>query len=234
MDKQKKVELLGEFARQMKFSMPSDQKVSLLCKYSEILEQAPLNLVSARDRDHIWCRHILDSLAASSWVTKGENMLDNGSGGGLPGIPLALMTQNRVTLLDSTSRKLNYIRNRIQDTGIENIHFICGRAETEGHGPNREKYDLVISRAMANIFVSLELSLPFVRPGGHLVLWRGCSALKEVEDAGDFITELGARLDRTWKYILPGEVVTRYLVSIVRYREIANKFPRSWKKIRSS
>lgn len=157
-----------------------------------------LNLTAITEPQEAWRRHILDSLTMIQILAElppGARVLDVGSGGGLPGLPLAIcMPSLSFTLLEATGKKVLFLRAVAQALGLANVVVVEGRAETVGHdrgektgsgrvGGHREKYDVVMARAVGRIHTLAELTIPFVKIGGRAVLIKGQQAADELKEA---------------------------------------------------
>jgi 16S rRNA (guanine527-N7)-methyltransferase len=138
-----------------------------------LTENRRLNLTAIRDEQEAWRAHVCDSLALLPLIreTQPRSLLDLGSGGGLPGVPVACACPHvQVTLLDATRKKLAAVERIVRDLPVENVVFACGRAETLAHDPGlRERFDAVTARAVAELRVLVEYGAGFVRPDG--VCW---------------------------------------------------------------
>ncbi|MFW6336965.1 MAG: 16S rRNA (guanine(527)-N(7))-methyltransferase RsmG [Phycisphaeraceae bacterium] len=156
-----------------------------------------INLTAIRDADEAWRRLIVDSLTPLPGLDdleEGGSLIDVGSGGGMPGIPLAIGRPDlRVTLLEATGKKARFLESAVRELGLDNVAVVCERAETAGRdAPHRERYDAAVCRAVGPMNVLLELCLPLVRVGGRLLAMKGPKAEEELERAGDALDTLGA------------------------------------------
>ncbi|MFO0962875.1 MAG: 16S rRNA (guanine(527)-N(7))-methyltransferase RsmG [Phycisphaerales bacterium] len=146
------------------------------------------NLTAVTDPAQAWERHIQDSLTLVPFLASSgaQRVIDVGSGGGLPGMPLAIaMPAVRFTLLEATGKKAQFLRETAQALGLENVEVLQERAETAGqdHHAHRAKYDAVVSRAVGRLSVLAELTVPFAKEGGHILAIKGEQAAAEVEEA---------------------------------------------------
>jgi 16S rRNA (guanine527-N7)-methyltransferase len=170
--------------------------VDRLGRYLDLMLETnrSFNLTSITDPEEAWTRHIFDSLTLLPYVsgaiesagTNETRVLDVGSGAGLPGIPLAIaLPAARVTLLEATGKKACFLERIRDELALGNVDIINERAELAGQNPNahREKYDLVLSRAVGQLSTLLELTIPFARTGGLVLAIKGAKANEEVEHA---------------------------------------------------
>jgi len=177
---------------------PTGDDLSRLSRYLDLLLDANsrFNLTSIRDRDTAWRRHIIDSLTLLPMLADlGKcRAIDVGSGGGLPGVPLAITLPDvAMTFLESTGKKANFLRECVKDLSLNKATVLQGRAEDIGNDEaHREKYDAAVCRALGPMNVLLEFTLPFVKVGGWLFAMKGPSVEAELKDAGDALATLGA------------------------------------------
>ncbi len=162
-----------------------------LQRYLQLLLEANerFNLTAVTDPVLAWTRHIQDSLSLVPFIVSAEarTLLDVGSGGGLPGIPLAIVLPDvQVTLLETTGKKAEFLRQTAATLGLRNVQVVQARAEDAGqdHHQYRERFDVVTSRAVGRLAMLLELTVPFARELGTVLSIKGEQAEAEVADAG--------------------------------------------------
>lgn len=133
------------------------------------------NLTSITDPHDVAIKHVVDSGAAALLFEGGENVLDLGTGGGFPGIPLKIIHPGlSMTLLDSSRKKISFLRHVIRTIPLENIRAVEGRAEELAALPDyRGFYDVVISRAFSGLDLMVPMALPFLKPGGRIIAMKG-------------------------------------------------------------
>lgn len=168
---------------------------------------AAMNLTAVRDAEEAWTRHILDSLTLIALLVElppSSKVIDVGSGGGLPGIPLAIcMPQMRFTLLEATGKKAEFLRRVVEHLELPNVQVLESRAEKAAHdrgektaagrsGGHREAYDAAIARAVGRLATLAELVVPFVKINGQALLIKGQAADEEVAEAADALKMLNA------------------------------------------
>ncbi len=170
-------------------------EVAALSKYLDLLYEANerMNLTGVKDRGAAWMKHIFDGLTLVPILQQAEarSVVDVGSGGGLPGLVLAIvLAKIQFTLVESTGKKARFLQETAAKLGLENVRVLTERAEVLGAGTLRESVDVVVSRAVARLPVLLELCLPLVRTGGHFVAIKGEQAAAEVASSVHALGEL--------------------------------------------
>ncbi|HRP62829.1 MAG TPA: 16S rRNA (guanine(527)-N(7))-methyltransferase RsmG [Phycisphaerales bacterium] len=183
------------------------------------------NLTTVTDPAEAWIRHILDSLSLLSVIASAEpkTIMDVGSGGGLPGIPLAIVLPHvQFTLLEATGKKATFLQEVVHEMGLTNVQVVNDRAETVGCDREhyREKYDMVTSRAVGRLAVLLELTSPFARAGGHVVAIKGEKAQEEIEEAKGALHRLHCQVAETIR------TATNTIVVIEKLRPTPKMYPR--------
>ncbi|MFT3921653.1 MAG: 16S rRNA (guanine(527)-N(7))-methyltransferase RsmG [Myxococcales bacterium] len=172
-----------------------------LASYLELLLAAnqAFNLTAITSVGEAWVKHVGDSLSLFgdlSALPAGARVVDLGSGGGLPAIPLALALPSlSFTLVESTGKKARFLEQTAATLGLANLRVVSERAETFGQGPERERFDAATSRALSRLPVLLELSLPLVRVGGVKLAIKGEQAEQEVQEAQRALGVLGGRFE---------------------------------------
>jgi len=167
----------------------STPQLETLSRYVEdVLEvNRRMNLTAARDAETVWMRHVFDSLLLMPYLKSDtdQRALDLGSGGGFPGLVLAIVRPDmRWTLVDSVGKKARFLGEEAERLGLENVEASSERAEVLGRDPAyRGQYHVVTARAVARLNVLLELTVPLLRRGGHLLAMKGEKAPEEIKEA---------------------------------------------------
>ena len=200
-------------------------------RYYELLISAneKFNLTSITERSEVFMKHFLDSLQLLTWRKRlTGSLLDVGSGAGLPGFPLKIVCPElSLTLLDSSRKRVAFLQETAQELGLEQVVALHGRAEDFGRNQAyRERFPLVISRAVARLSVLCELCLPFVEPGGYFVAYKGPDGTAELVAAQTALKELGGRHELTLPYLLPQNMGQRLLILIKKEEATPIKYPR--------
>ncbi len=190
-----------------------------------------INLTAIIDPDGIRVRHFLDSLSVVTVNTfqDGAFIVDIGTGAGFPGLPLAIaFPQTRVTLIDSTGKKITFLDHVIKTLGLSNVRTLKARAEEAGHiSHHRAKYDVVLARAVARLPGLVEYMLPLARVGGRCIAMKGDTAQQEADDAKRALKILGGKLSRIEGVRLPDVESTHQLVVIEKTDPTPKGYPRS-------
>lgn len=194
-------------------------------KYQEMLIETnkKFNLTSIDDPKEIKIKHFEDSLTIKNYINKGMKVLDIGSGAGFPGIPLRIEKDFNLTLIDSVNKKVNFMNEVIEELGLDNTRAIHVRAEDFAKD-HREEFDLVISRAVANLSTLLEYGLPFLKVGGIFIAMKGPKAEEEIEEAQNALKILGGEFINIDTIDLHGN--TRKNILIKKVRSTKKKYPR--------
>ncbi|MBN2448302.1 MAG: 16S rRNA (guanine(527)-N(7))-methyltransferase RsmG [Phycisphaerae bacterium] len=215
------------------FELSADEHARL-DRYVRLLldENTRLNLTGTRDAADFWRAHVCDSLALLPLIGEREprTLLDLGTGGGLPGIPLACVCPElSVTLMDSTQKKLVALERVIAALELENAVTLCGRAEALAHDPkHRESFDAVVVRAVGDLRICIEYAAGFVKPGGQAWFYRSCqSAEQDVTPAEHAASRCRMTRVETRIYALPGPHGERAFVIYRKDRDLPKSLPRA-------
>lgn len=172
-----------------------DEATERLDRLARLISTSPHNLVARSERGAVRERHIEEcrALAPVLGARSGTSWLDLGTGGGLPGLVLAILQPEVAwTLLDSTRKKVEAVRGFAEELGLRNVAVVAGRAEQLGRDPAyRERFEGVVSRAVAPLPVLIELCRGFVGAGGRVVAVKGPRWREEVVASGPALRELG-------------------------------------------
>lgn len=223
--------LLMDSLLKMDFAV-DEEKINQLNKYYEMLveKNKVMNLTAITEYDEVVIKHFVDSLAISKVydMIPVKNIIDIGTGAGFPGMVLKIFYPDiQFTLLDSLNKRVGFLKEVADELSLNKIDAIHGRAEDYARQPNhREKYDLCVSRAVANLSTLAEYSLPFVKKGGYFVAYKAEDCLDEVKAAEKAISMLGGKIENTVMYKIPNSDITRAFVIIKKVNSISGKYPR--------
>ena len=210
----------------------TDKQVCQLDKYYEMLveKNKVMNLTAITEYRDVVIKHFADSLAIinSFNIEKVSSMIDIGTGAGFPGIVLKIVFPDiRVTLLDSLNKRINFLNEVINELSLKDICTIHGRAEDFAHNASyREKFDLCVSRAVANLSTLSEYCIPFVKIGGNFISYKAGDCSEEVDNAKTAILKLGGEIINICEYVLPDTDIQRNFVNIRKNIKTKNIYPR--------
>ena len=208
----------------------SDNQLEKFDKYMRLLLEwnEKINLTSIVEPDEVKIKHFLDSLTVLKYIHDDDKVIDIGTGAGFPGIPLKIMKPDaKITLLDSLNKRINFLNIVIEELGLKNIETIHGRAEEFARNKMyREKYDVAVSRAVANLSTLTEYMLPFVKVGGKCICMKGANVKEEVDKAKNAIQELGGKIEKIDNFYLSNNDNERNIIIIKKIKETKSKYPR--------
>lgn len=189
-----------------------------------------MNLTGITEYEEVLVKHFIDSLAINKYmdINKEIKVMDIGTGAGFPGLPLKIAFENiDITLLDSLNKRIKFIEEVVLANELEKIEPIHGRAEDIARKEQyREKYDLCVSRAVANLSSLSEYCLPFVKVGGYFVSYKAGNSEEEINESKKAIKLLGGKIDKVENFTLPGTDITRTFVFIKKEQSTSKKYPR--------
>lgn len=212
----------------------SDEQINQLDIYAKFLLEynKTTNLTAIKDIDSVYLKHFFDCSIITKYYDFNNvtNLLDIGTGAGFPGIVLKILFPGmKITLLDSNNKKIRFLESIIEKLQLKKIELIYDRAENYIK-KHREEYDLVISRAVADLSVLIELGLPFVKVEKDFLAMKGNPTI-EIKDSIFAIGCLGGNLKDIIQFNLPIEKSARSIVIIKKIKPTNNSYPREYDKI---
>jgi 16S rRNA (guanine527-N7)-methyltransferase len=230
------MERLIEGCQALGLRLTDQQLEAFQCYYEELVAwNQKFNLTAITEYEQVQIRHFVDSL---SCLLAGETrqalgrpqarMIDVGAGAGFPGIPLKLVCPGaRLTLLEATGKKVAFLAHLVERLALPAVTPIKSRAEELAHDlEHREDYDLVLARAVADLPVVVEYTLPFCKVGGFVVAQKGEAGGAEAWGAEGAIRLLGGELRQVVPVELPGLPEDRSLVVVEKVGPTPAKYPR--------
>ena len=216
--------------------LPTDE-IPALMRYANLLveKNKVMNLTAITDPADIATLHFLDSVALLTLADfKGKTVADVGTGAGFPGMPLRIVEPEiRLTLLDSLNKRIDFLKEVRDDLGFTDVNCVHARAE-EFAAEHRESFDIVTSRAVANLQMLSELCLPLVKIGGYFLSMKSVDSEEELNAAKRAIKTLGGQVEKVVDYAIPGSDVSHRLIFIKKIAETGKKYPRAFAKIKKN
>ena len=209
---------------------PTDEQIEKFIRYYDLIIEwnEKINLTAITEYKDVMIKHFLDSVSIIKAVDMSSvnSLIDIGTGAGFPGIPIKIMFPDiKITLLDSLKKRLNVLDLIIDELNLKDIYTIHGRAEDIARDPKyREKYDLCVSRAVANLSTLSELCIPFVKPNGKFVSYKSEKADEELEKAKNAIRLLGGKVTSAVSFKIEDNI--RTLIVIDKTESTNKKYPR--------
>lgn len=203
-----------------------EEKFELFCN---ILKEynSKFNLTSLKTDEEIYEKHFIDSLKGEEFFFKNADVLEIGSGGGFPSVPLKIVREDlNFTLIEATEKKCVYLKEVGKRLGFENFEVVNGRAEEKGKEEKyREKFDIVTARAVARLNVLCEYCIPFLKVGGIFVAYKG-DADEEIKEALSAIEILGGKIEDIKKFELSPSSGKRNIIIIRKIKTTPSIYPR--------
>ena len=187
------------------------------------------NLTAIKEDNLVYLKHFYDSLTILKYLDKGK-LLDIGTGAGFPGMVIAICNPNiEVTLLDSNNKKITFLNNLVNKLQLKNVTLIHDRAENYVHN-NKEKFDYVTSRAVAQLRILCELGIPALKIHGLFIAMKG-NLEEELNESKDTIELLNSEILKEEKFKLPVENSNRENLILIKNSSNSDIYPRSYEKI---
>ncbi|MBA7559580.1 16S rRNA (guanine(527)-N(7))-methyltransferase RsmG [Candidatus Atribacteria bacterium 1244-E10-H5-B2] len=213
----------------------NNEQIRKFSRYLELLVQwnQKINLTSLKTPKEIIIKHFLDSISCVKVINKyvnieGISVIDVGAGAGFPGMPIKIIYPSiRLSLLEARKKKTIFLEKVTEEINFQKVKILNGRAEIFGRSVDfREKYDIVISRAVAPLNVLSEYCLPLVRVGGLFIAQKGRSYKQETEKSLKTVQVLGGELIGAENVRIPFINQERYLLVIKKIKDTPSKYPR--------
>lgn len=205
---------------------------NLLLKWNE-----KINLTAITDDFDIIMKHFVDCLEVTKYINRNSKIIDIGTGAGLPGLVISIFFDDniKVTLVDSLNKRINFLNEVVKSLDLKNISIIHGRAEELGNKEEyREKYDYVVSRAVAPLNVLSEYDSPFLKVNGKALFLKGNRVKDEIDISKKAFEILKLKIKNiyNYNYTVNVEEYSRSIVEIIKINHTPKKYPRNYGKIK--
>ena len=210
----------------------SADQITKFEEYYKILIEwnSVMNLTGITDHEEVITKLFFDSLTClkAGIDFKGAKVIDIGTGAGFPGMPIKiLIDQVEMNLLDSLNKRINFLKEVCSKLDISDVNFFHGRAEDYGqNSKHREKYDIVISRAVADLGILSEYAIPFLKIGGCFIAEKSSNSTEEIEKSKEAIRILGGEVEDVVEIKVPGIERINFIVVIRKLKKTPIKYPR--------
>lgn len=223
--------ILEERINELSITLNEKQKNQFIQFYELLVEwNKVMNLTAITECEEVIQKHFVDSLSLNKVIdiSTVHSVIDVGTGAGFPGIPLKIaFPELKITLLDSLNKRIKFLNTVIQELKLDDIQAIHGRAEDYAKQPEyRGRYDLCVSRAVANLSTLSEYCLPYVRVGGMFIPYKSGEIDEELKKSEKAVSILGGKIEKTIKFQLPGTDIGRSFVKISKIKDTPKKYPR--------
>lgn len=224
-------DLMKEAAKDVDMDL-TDKQYEQFIKYMRLVQEwnQKINLTTIIEDEEFIKKHFIDSIKAfkSNELKEAKTLIDVGTGAGFPGLPIAIMNENiQVTLLDSLNKKINFLNLVVNELGLKNVKTIHSRAEDGANDKNlREKFDIAVSRAVANMAVLSEFCLPYVKVQGCFIALKGPAVEDELKDCRNALGVLGGKLKEVIKIDIEDTDLKHNIVVVNKIKECPLSYPR--------
>lgn len=230
--------ILKKYASKIQIELTDDQ-LDKFHKYYDVLIETNkvMNLTAITEVNDVVTKHFVDSISLINYFDlKDKVVIDVGTGAGFPGIPLAILLENtQFTLMDSLNKRINFLNNVIEICNLKNVTTIHSRAEDLGRNEDyREKYDVCVSRAVANMSTLLEYCIPFVKKGGYFISYKSGNAEEEIQNSVAAQKKLSCINKKIIDFTLEGTDMSRSFVIFEKTGELSKRYPRQAGKPKKS
>lgn len=225
------------FAKNDFLPTPADEQIEKLYELTNIMLEVNerMNLTAITEESAVILKHYADSVSISREIPEGARLIDVGCGAGFPSLPLAIFRPDiKITALDSTAKRIDYVRATAEKLGLANISAVAARAEEYAKAPDlRESYDIATARAVAAMPILCELCLPFVKVGGKFIAMKASQGSKEAEISQSAAKICGGKISEVKELILTDGVSTeqRVVITVNKVVPTPIKYPRHYSQI---
>ena len=221
--------VLDNYTNKLNIELNKKQIEQLYTYMNMLIEwNEKINLTAITEPSEIVLKHFIDSFTINEFIKENAYVADVGSGAGFPGIPIKILRKDiNLVLVDSLNKRIKFLDEVIEKLGLDNVKTVHARAEEFGQNKNyREKFDIVTSRAVANLSTLSEYLIPLSAVGGKVLAMKGPGAKEEIENSKNAIKILGGTIFYVKEFKLPNSDIERTIVEINKISSTNSKYPR--------
>ena len=218
------------------------EKIDKVINYLEIVyeKNKVISLIGTKKKEDIFIKHILDSLSIFNIKILKEGglqekkIIDIGTGGGLPGIPIAIfLPESKIFLVDKSKKKTDFLRETIEKLDLKNIIVITDRAEELSRKASfREEFDIVIARAVTKFNILLEIAIPFCTINGKIIFYKSKKVFEEIKEHSEAMSKLGGEFEELYDVEVPDLEGFRTFLILKKEKRTPLKYPRNFALIK--
>ena len=210
----------------------NEEKYNKFIKYMNLVIEwnEKINLTAITEEEEFIKKHFIDCIKVfkSDEIKEANSIIDVGTGAGFPGIPIAIMDETKsVCLLDSLNKRVNFLNTVINELELKNVYTIHSRAEDGARDPKlREKFDVAVSRAVANMAVLSEFCIPYVKVSGNFIALKGPAIEEELSNSKNAIGTLGGKLKNVIELEIEDTDLKHNIVVVNKIKACSMSYPR--------
>lgn len=221
--------IINEYANQIGLLL-NEKQMNQFYNYMKLLLEwnEKMNLTAITEPKEVILKHFIDSMTIAKYMKKECKLIDVGTGAGFPGIPIKIVREDiKVVLLDSLNKRINFLKQVIEELELTNMEAVHSRVEEYGRNKNkRESFDCATSRAVANLSTLAEYLMPLVKLNGICISMKGPNIEEEIQQSKKAISLLGGKIEKIEKIQLPKSNIDRNIIIIHKEKKTPSKFPR--------